>query len=207
MTDHLAKAKDYIAKGDNFYAKAADEIIAWLDEDAGRTHGQAAEKLGKTHSWVGKLVRARTLCDSDITQVDWGSGSNRRDEIVGKALVDPERRREALSSLSSEQVEAVVEDARGVVLDRAGARREEHADTDRREIREEFEPNNLWADNLIVRLHNNALELRGWIQRKGGLLLNMEPRQAVDYLLEAEQLIADARAAAQEQVQDRSEVG
>ncbi len=72
---------------------------------------------------------------------------------------------------------------------------------------EKFDPSEYWADKIVIRINNNARELASLMKRGGGLLFgSMEPQQAFEYLLEAEQFIADARAAAQEQARDKVEV-
>jgi hypothetical protein len=65
-TDHLSRARDYITiaeSGDakrEAYAKAADEIIAWLDEDKTRSAREASRILGRENDYAGALVRWRT---------------------------------------------------------------------------------------------------------------------------------------------------
>jgi hypothetical protein len=67
VSDHIELAREFIAKGEEFYAKAADEIGAWLAEDLARTQRQAAAALGRSQSWVQRLVTWRTS-DSDTHQ-------------------------------------------------------------------------------------------------------------------------------------------
>ena len=95
--DHLAKARDYIDKGDDFYMKAADEIATWLDGDASRTHKQAGDGVGKSRSWVDTLLKNRDIrlanSDDAVTQsMDWRRGSHATTE----ELEDPERIAKAL---------------------------------------------------------------------------------------------------------------
>lgn len=102
-TDHLALAREYIAKGDEFYARAADEIIAWLAEDPTRSQQSAADVVGRSSTWVGNLVRSRTSDPrADGLSVDWNSGSNKRDEVAERVLKDPEQRKQIIASMPTE---------------------------------------------------------------------------------------------------------
>jgi hypothetical protein len=63
---HLAKAKEYADRGDAFYEKAADEILAAKEEDPTLSNGAIGERLGRSGSWVGDLVRWRTSGHPDV---------------------------------------------------------------------------------------------------------------------------------------------
>lgn len=47
---HLAKARDYVARGEEFYRKAAEEIIAARNE--GATVEECAESIDRSKTWV-----------------------------------------------------------------------------------------------------------------------------------------------------------
>jgi hypothetical protein len=76
-TDHLTKAKEYIAKGDDYHRKAAEEIVAAMEEDPTLSHRAIADQIGKSPRWVGHLVRSFTsaqgLPDNDSFKVEWGT--------------------------------------------------------------------------------------------------------------------------------------
>jgi len=55
---HLAVAVGYIAKGDEFYAKAADEIIAAMAAEP-LTYLEVGKRIGKSDTWVSRLVTQR----------------------------------------------------------------------------------------------------------------------------------------------------
>jgi hypothetical protein len=100
--DHLARAKEYIAQGDDFYRKAADEIRSAITND-GVTQTQAARALGRSQSWVAKLLaRTEEYSDPNIPLVPFGGPEEnearyeRHDKTV---LRDPKRRAEALAAL------------------------------------------------------------------------------------------------------------
>ena len=101
--DHLAKAREYIDKGDDFYLKAAKEIRAWLDANASRTQKQAADGVGKSDWWVREVLRNLAEAESGhgtVTngshKMDWRRGSHAtKDELenperIAKALEKPE---------------------------------------------------------------------------------------------------------------------
>lgn len=63
MTDatvHLAKAKEYIGRGEDYYRRAAEEIVAAMKEDPTLGYRQIAKTLGKGTTWVGDIVRWHT---------------------------------------------------------------------------------------------------------------------------------------------------
>lgn len=212
MTDHLARAKDYIAKGEDYYRKAAEEIVAAIEKDPTLSHREIGEQLGKHHTWVGRLVQAYTSgahAHHEPLAVDWHSGSNKRDEVARKVLANPVQRREVIQSLDAAGVESIIEEANDVAIERLRSRKAEQDTTEGKPtVRDltggdRFDPAEHWADTLIIRVNRNARELQSKIKGAGGLLYgSMSPDEAFQYLHEAEGMIAEARAAAQEQVQD-----
>jgi hypothetical protein len=57
---HLGRAEGFLARGDEFYAKAADEIIAAREADPSLTYDEISERFGKGLSWLKKIVAWRT---------------------------------------------------------------------------------------------------------------------------------------------------
>lgn len=57
---HIERAKDYAAKGDEYYAKAADEIISAREADPTLGYREIGEAIGKSRDWCYKIVRWRT---------------------------------------------------------------------------------------------------------------------------------------------------
>lgn len=55
QTTHIKKAKDYLAKGEAFYAKAAQEIRAAFD--GGMTYAAIGRELGRGDKWVRTLAK------------------------------------------------------------------------------------------------------------------------------------------------------
>lgn len=110
---HLARAKAHIAKGDEYYAKAADDIMAAQKADPQLSNRAIAQRVGKSESWVSALVRSRTnhqRAGDAPFEVDWESGSNKRDEVASKVMQDPEQRKHVLASLPTEVKRELVED-------------------------------------------------------------------------------------------------
>jgi hypothetical protein len=107
--DHLARAKEYIAEGDNYYAKAADEIIAAMDEDADLSWTVVAARVGMSDRWCRRLVTQRRdhLVAGDPAhqfKVDWERGSHATTEEVErgvqKALADPTKAKALAPSIA-----------------------------------------------------------------------------------------------------------
>lgn len=54
---HLDRARENIAKGEDFYRTAAKEIAAAMKADPDLTHAAVGEQVGKHQTWVTKLLR------------------------------------------------------------------------------------------------------------------------------------------------------
>lgn len=212
-TDHLARAKDYIAKGEDYYRKAAEEIVAAMEENPALGQREVARSIGKGQTWVGDLVRWYTSgrhADQPSPFAGSEYAEKKEGQAVRRALRDPDQRRQVIESLKPDEVDKLARDATDVAVERSRAQRKEHqTEPTVRDLTkgERFDPAEHWADRLVIRLHNNALELAALRKRAGGLIYgSMSREEAFDYLMEAEQLIADARAEAQEQARDVEKV-
>lgn len=203
-TDHIAKAKDYMAKGDEFYAKAGAEIAAWLEEDFSRTHQQAADLMGVSRKTIGRLYQMHT---SGSRAPEWDSGTNVRTEVAEKALKDPEQRRQVIASMPTSALDALQQEATEAVVQRARAERSEHRDDTVPTVRQiedgdRFNPSEAWADTLIIRANRNLRELSKHVDRFGFVLGSMDREEAFSYMQDTERLAAEVRAAVQEQIRD-----
>lgn len=58
--DHLARARDYLARGEEFYARAADEIIAAREADPTLGYREIGKRLARSEYWARELVKWRT---------------------------------------------------------------------------------------------------------------------------------------------------
>jgi hypothetical protein len=54
---HLARAATYAAKGEEYYRKAAEEILAAKAADPALSNRKIAEAVGRSHVWVGKILK------------------------------------------------------------------------------------------------------------------------------------------------------
>jgi len=63
---HLVKAERLLAKGDGFYAQAADEIIAAQQADPTLSNREIGERFGRSRQWVRILVAWRTSGTSSL---------------------------------------------------------------------------------------------------------------------------------------------
>jgi hypothetical protein len=57
---HITKAKGYLAKGDEFYGRAADEMIAAREADPTVGYPELAAEFGRGKDWARTLVQWRT---------------------------------------------------------------------------------------------------------------------------------------------------
>lgn len=57
---HLARAREYVGKGEEFYRRAADEIIAAQKADPALSNREVGEWFGRSGDWVRLLVRQAT---------------------------------------------------------------------------------------------------------------------------------------------------
>lgn len=57
---HLGRAEGFLARGDEFYGKAADEIIAAREADSRLTWREIGERFGKGDDWPARIVAWRT---------------------------------------------------------------------------------------------------------------------------------------------------
>lgn len=211
-TDHLAKARDYIAKGDDYYGKAAEEVMAARAD--GWTIPSIARELGRSVSWVDRLIAAaKTHVARDADEpfsVDHRSGSNKRDEVASKVLADPVQRRQVIASLPPAQVEAIIEDAHDVAIERSRAHYAEHDTTPKpptvRDLMggDRFDPSESWADTDIIRVQSKAHALARQVAKWGLVLGSLSEDEAFQMLQEAEQNVAEVRVTLQERIADRS---
>ena len=216
MSDHISLAREYIAKGEEYYAKAANEIAAWLAEDSSRTQRQVADLLGRSAGWVNGLVRWRTSVqdtEQDSPASPWANTYEERIERAGKqALRDPEQRKQAIASLSSEEIEDVIAEAQTVAVDRVRAQRSEHDTTPKEPTAgdlmgcDRWDPSESWSDTLLIRCNRNLREMAQHVQKWGGVLGSMSTEEAYEYAQETERLAAEVRVIFQEKIRDRAEV-
>lgn len=112
MTDHLALAREYIAKGEDFYRRAADEIAAAMGEDPTLSYRRIAEVVGRSERWVGTLVQWRT--NRQELPTPWAGDSERKHETATRKVLteaDPETVERIIAELSPERRDVIVDAA------------------------------------------------------------------------------------------------
>jgi hypothetical protein len=82
--DHLARGKHYLAKGDEFYRKAADEFIAAMDIDPDLTEREIGRRMDIAHTTVSQLVEWRRS-GADRTTSPFG-GEQERNARLGRSM-------------------------------------------------------------------------------------------------------------------------
>jgi hypothetical protein len=90
-TDHLAKAKEYLAKGEDYYRKAAEEIVAAQKDDPTLSNGAIGARLGKSDEWVRRRSALRKHEPRGGVRVPpRGRGDDRRG-ASSRSRADPRR--------------------------------------------------------------------------------------------------------------------
>lgn len=113
---HLDKAAGYVAKGEGWYRKAAEEIIAAQQSDPALSNREIGKFFGKGDRWVRVLVRWSTTASSDDAPLPYSRSTDPTVEVRNAKL--------SLSKMSNEEVEKVIEslpNARKAVVARAAA--------------------------------------------------------------------------------------
>jgi len=113
MNEHVEKAREYVERGDEFYAKAAQEIIAAQKD--GVKMGVIAAGIGRSDRWCRLLVASWKSRKPDAEfKVDWERGTHgTKAEIekgVEKALADPKRVEQIVKDHPAAVSKALAED-------------------------------------------------------------------------------------------------
>lgn len=96
---HIDKAAGYIEKGEGYYARAADEIVAAQAADTTVSNREIGERFGRSKDWVRQLVLWRTTGDS----------SRQPTPFSGQAdAINLRKTRQMLREAPLEQVERMV---------------------------------------------------------------------------------------------------
>ena len=100
---HLVRATSLFDKGDSYYEKAVDEILAAQEADPTLSNREAGAWFGRSEKWVRDIVRWRTT-SSPETNVDWNRGSHATTAEIEEGA------RKLLATAPLEQVERIVQD-------------------------------------------------------------------------------------------------
>jgi hypothetical protein len=100
---HLARAADYVARGEEFYRKAAEEIVAAQQADPTLGYREIGEWFGHSKSWVNRVVRWSTSVPSTgqlPSSEEQGAVAKRHAKSVARkepeALIEDAATRESL---------------------------------------------------------------------------------------------------------------
>lgn len=184
---HLAKAKNYIAKGDEYYRKAKPEIEAAVA--AGATHREVARNLARSHRWVQDVLAwdgKGTLYgkDTERRQIDQAKQVLREQplEVVERIIGELPQERQA--EVAAAAHDSYFEESRRQLEERRNRtpkeKREakEWVNTVTQPIREMF--GSMTATLIVEDLKEVAEELRKLIAGEG---LTVEAVEAIDEAL------------------------
>jgi hypothetical protein len=90
---HLHRAKDYLARGDEYHRKAAEEILKAKETDSNLSNREIARRIGRDEKWVRNLLEWTASADqvrSSVTPYN-GKYQHEKERIVRSALADPEQ--------------------------------------------------------------------------------------------------------------------
>lgn len=105
MTDHLARAKEYIGRGEEFYRKAAAEIIAAQAQDHSLSNAAIGLAIGKSEFWVRKIVQWSTTAIPGSDDLPFG-GETKRESVDRSAT------RKTLRDSTPEQIAEILSEPR-----------------------------------------------------------------------------------------------
>jgi len=95
---HLTKAEGFLAKGDGWYRKAGEEILAAMEADSTLSNREIGAVFGRSATWVREMVTFATTSLPDAKSPNWTRGTHATaaeiEAGVQKALSDPKKRRE-----------------------------------------------------------------------------------------------------------------
>lgn len=105
---HLATAREFVAKGEEYYRKAAVEMIAAQKE--GASQREIAEVLGRSQSWVAKIISWHRD-DSGPESPFGGEISDQRMDRAARQVLRESTPREIAEMLKEPEIHRKVERA------------------------------------------------------------------------------------------------
>lgn len=97
---HLNKAAGYAAKGEAFYRKAAQEILAAKAIDASLSYSEIGDALGRSKSWVQRIVAfEKTPANAVSSSTPWEDHKD----------IDARKAKQVLREAPLEQVEQIID--------------------------------------------------------------------------------------------------
>ncbi len=98
---HLDKAASYAEKGEAFYRKAAEEIIAARAADPSLSFTEIGDKLGRSKSWAQRIVAfGKSPANTVSSTTPWEDHK----------AIDARKARQVLREAPLEQIEQMIED-------------------------------------------------------------------------------------------------
>ena len=64
---HLAKAEGYLTRGESFYHRAVEEIVAAQTADSTLSNREIGKRFDRSEAWVRKLVQWHTSGSTSIS--------------------------------------------------------------------------------------------------------------------------------------------
>jgi hypothetical protein len=107
---HLAKAETYLGKGEEFYRKAAEEIVAAQEADPALSNREIARRMGRGEAYVRTLLEAASrAAQTGVFEMNWKSGTNARSQVVAKTLREAplEQIEQLISTLPKDRQQAI----------------------------------------------------------------------------------------------------
>jgi hypothetical protein len=187
---HLAKAEEYVGKGEEFYRKAAAEIAAAKEADSTLSNKAVGERLGYSGEWVASLLRWREdgHTGSRFTaQVDQTAGGR---NIRGAQKVLREAPMEQIEQIISELPASRQRQIGAAAGDSYLGRLNEVADNTRRNVTDAvnglFWPN---IDSEKRALLRKLDEIKTWLDQHGDDMVpepmgEADPEPARDIMLD-----------------------
>lgn len=128
---HIAKAEGYLAKGEEFYLKAAAEIVAAKKADTTLSNREIGKRFGRSEPWVRKIVAWATTSSDRRGPAPYADDS--ADRPVRAA-------RQVLREAPLEQIEQIISELpanrRQAILASAGS--DYHRERERQDEKERF---------------------------------------------------------------------
>jgi hypothetical protein len=188
---HGARARDYLGKGDAYYGKAADEIIAWQREDPTLGYGRIASVVGRSEAWCRTLVKWRTNPSSSaITPYGGKDVAVQQDTAKTKRVLrtaTADQLKQVMGDLPSEQVEAIQAVAHDVAWEQADAAHAEQSEltstgaAKQREARQRGARHRLTVLDVKIAADQGRARLRRMIELLAEVELTSDERHEVSW--------------------------
>ena len=119
---HLTRAKDYLAQGEEFYRKAAEEITAAQEADPMLTQREIGGTMGRSQKWVSVLLQWHASENRDAMPFGGEVAADRRERSLAKKVLreaPPEQIAELVSGLEPDKQRKITQ-----ALDNESAKRQ-----------------------------------------------------------------------------------